>query len=92
MSAFVVLSIAVAIAILAVTVVVAVRLGRAAASMAAEVKATAERIRPLTQELTDEAAVTQIELAQLQERVGRLRGGQDSSTRLHLTQATGDTP
>ena len=71
MSGFVVASLAIVVAVLAVTGVVAVRLAGMARSSAADVGRATERLRPLAQELGDEAAVTQTELAALQDRTSR---------------------
>lgn len=77
MSAFVVASIAVVVAILAVTGVVTARLVRVVRSSAATIERSAERIRPLTAELGDEVAVTQTELAALQDRTARITEQED---------------
>lgn len=78
MPVMVALSVTIAVAIVAVTVVVAVQLGRRAAALGREAAAAAERLGPLLDELADEAAVTQTELEQLQERTARLRQASDS--------------
>lgn len=76
MTAFVTLSVAIAIATVAVTGVVVVRLARAARHMARDVSASADRLRPLASELSDELAVTQTELERLQARASRLSQGE----------------
>lgn len=68
MSAFVVLSVALAVAIVAATGVLIVRLARQTRQAAEDIGRSVERLKPLADELAAELAVTEAELAALQER------------------------
>lgn len=73
----IVLSVSIVVAIVAVTVLIGVRLVRTAGHLTHEATASMERLRPLTDELGEELAVTQTELDSLQERTRRLRSGRE---------------
>ena len=68
MSAFVVLAVALAVAIVAVTGVLVVHLARETRKAADDIGRSVERLKPLAEELAAELAVTETELAALQER------------------------
>ena len=74
MSAFVVLSVALAVAIVAVTGVLVAHLARETRKAAADIGRSVERLKPLAEELATELAVTETELAALQERNAAAEG------------------
>ena len=85
MTALVVTALAVVVVVIGVTGVVAARLVSVAKASAAGIERSADRLRPLAQELGDEVAVTQTELAALQDRTSRNAEEKDP-------RRTGETP
>ncbi|HEY8340726.1 MAG TPA: hypothetical protein VIK95_12730 [Egibacteraceae bacterium] len=72
MSVFVVLALALAVAAVGGVIVAALQLLRASRDLRAGVERASQRLDPLTQELSDEAAVAATELEALQASIERL--------------------
>lgn len=87
MSVFVVLALALAVAAVGGVVVAVLQLLRASRGLRAGVERATERLGPLTQELSDEAAVTAVEVEALQDGIERL-----STSRRDRTRATPPPP
>lgn len=73
MSAFVVLSLAAALFAVAIVVVVVRELLRTVGKLTEQIRATTERLVPLTDELQSELAVTAVEIEQLTNQVAALQ-------------------
>ena len=73
MSAFVILSLTLVLVVLGVTVVVARELLRNIRKLNAQLRVTAQRLTPLTQELQSEIAVTAVEVQGLSGSVERMQ-------------------